>query len=105
MTALVAKSRQLTGYLAWLIEQRFDGAIGTITPEHARGAQLSLVVRDAAIDARALFEALCERNVTGDWREPNVIRVAPAPLYNSFGDVYEFVERLGEGLEALGAQA
>ena len=104
MTALVAKSRQLTGYLAWLIEQRFDGAIGTITPGHARGAQLSLVVRTAAIDARALFEALCERNVTGDWREPNVIRVAPAPLYNSFGDVYEFVERLGEGLEALGAQ-
>jgi kynureninase len=104
MTALAAKSRRLTGYLAWLIEQRFDGAIGTITPEHARGAQLSLVVRDAAIDARALFEALCERNVTGDWREPNVIRVAPAPLYNSFGDVYEFVERLGEGLEALGTQ-
>ena len=66
----------------------------------ARGCQLSLVVRDDAVDGRALFERLCELDVTGDWREPNVIRVAPAPLYSSYTDVFEFAERLTEALDA-----
>lgn len=101
MPALAEKSRRLTGYLAWLVAERFGGVIGTITPEHSRGCQLSLVVSDRSIDARALFEALCARNVKGDWREPNVIRVAPAPFYNSFTDVFEFAERLTESLEVL----
>jgi kynureninase len=100
MAALAAKSRQLTGYLAWLIAERFAGVIDTITPTQACGCQLSLVVRDDAVDGRALFEALCERNVTGDWRQPNVIRVAPVPLYNSFADVFEFAERLADALTA-----
>ena len=94
MAALVKKSTSLTAYLAWLLEQRFDERIGSITPEHARGCQLSLVVRDAKVSARELFERLYERNVTGDWREPDVIRVAPVPLYNSYSDVYELVGRL-----------
>lgn len=92
------KSRALTGYLSWLIETRFGDSIGSITPDAARGCQLSLIVNDKSIDARALFERLCELNVTGDWRYPDVIRVAPAPMYNSFGDVFEFAERLSEAL-------
>ncbi len=91
---LIEKSQRLTGYLAWLVERRFGGRIDCITPPGERGAQLSLVVSDPAIPGRALFEALGVLNVTGDWREPDVIRVAPAPLYNSFADVFEFAERL-----------
>ena len=96
---LRAKSRTLTGYLAWLIRQRYGDWLRPITPESARGAQLSLVVTDRAVDARRLFDALTGLNVTGDWREPNVIRVAPAPLYNSYSDVFEFAERLGTAFE------
>jgi kynureninase len=92
------KSKRLTGYLRWLIERRFAASIGILTPPDAQGCQLSLVVRDDAIDARALFDRLCALNVTGDWRHPNVIRVAPAPLYNSFADVFEFADRLEQAL-------
>ena len=68
--------------------------IGILTPANAGGCQLSLVVEDKSVDARALFGRLCELNVTGDWRNPDVIRVAPTPMYNSFDDVFEFVKRL-----------
>jgi kynureninase len=91
---LIEKSRTLTNYLRWLIEQRFASRIGILTRDEARGAQLSLIVQGANIDGKTLFDRLCKLNVTGDWREPDVIRVAPAPLYNSFADVREFVERL-----------
>jgi kynureninase len=91
---LIDKSRRMTGYLAWLIEQRFAERIRSITPEHERGCQLSLMTADPSINARGLFDRLCELNVTGDWREPDVIRVAPAPLYNNFTDAWEFAERL-----------
>ncbi|TDJ41871.1 MAG: kynureninase [Gammaproteobacteria bacterium] len=91
---LIEKSRSLTNYLRWLINRRFPEHIGILTPADARGAQLSLVVQDANIDGKALFDRLRKLNVTGDWREPDVIRVAPAPMYNSFSDVFEFVERL-----------
>ena len=97
--ALRDKSRALTGYLRWLVEERFAGRIGIITPDQGCGCQLSLVVADKSINARGLFDRLCELNVTGDWRNPDVIRVAPTPMYNSFGDVYEFVERLELALE------
>ncbi len=95
---LVEKSRSLTGYLAWLVETRCGERIGTITPANARGCQLSLIVKDASIDAKALFDRLVDLNVTGDWREPDVIRVAPAPLYNSYSDAHEFAERLVHAL-------
>ena len=91
---LIEKSRSLTNYLRWLINRRFPERIGILTPADARGAQLSLVVQDSNIDGKTLFDRLCKLNVTGDWREPDVIRVAPAPMYNSFSDVFEFVERL-----------
>ncbi len=96
---LIKKSRCLTNYMRWLINRRFPDQIGILTPADARGAQLSLVVQDSNIDGKTLFDRLCKLNVTGDWREPDVIRVAPAPMYNSFADVFEFVERLGLALE------
>ncbi len=96
--ALCEKTGKLTGYLRWLIETRFDGRIGIITPDDATGCQLSLIVNDKGVDAGALFEKLCALNVTGDWRRPDVIRVAPVPMYNSFEDVFEFAERLSEAL-------
>ncbi len=94
LDALRKKSKVLTGYMRWLVEKRFSNRIGIITPDDDCGCQLSLVVADKSIDGRALFDRLCELNVTGDWRHPDVIRVAPTPMYNSFDDVYEFVERL-----------
>ena len=99
LSRLIDKSRYLTGYLAWLIERRFAGRIGIITPSDERGCQLSLVVRDTGVDARQLFRKLTALNVIGDWREPNVIRIAPVPLYNSFRDVLECAERLQQALD------
>ena len=91
---LMEKSRKLTNYLRWLIEKRCGDSIDILTRDAALGAQLSLIVKDPGVAGKALFDGLCELNVTGDWREPDVIRVAPAPLYNSFEDVFEFAERL-----------
>ena len=92
---LRAKSAELTGYLRWIVESRHGDRIGTITPAGAHGCQLSLIVKDSsAVDNRALFSRLHALNVIGDWREPDVIRIAPVPLYNSFEDVFEFAERL-----------
>ena len=91
---LRAKSIQLTGFLDFLLQKHFAGRIESLTPDNARGCQMSLVVRDESINARALFATLEALNVTADWREPNVIRIAPVPLYNSFEDVYDFSERL-----------
>lgn len=92
--ALLEKSRQLTGYLQALLESELPGRIGSITPETARGCQLSLVVLEESVDGRAVFEALGAQNVIADWREPNVIRAAPVPIYNSYADVWHFVQRL-----------
>lgn len=93
MRSLRAKSEKLTGYLESLLMQIEDERISVITPSDpaSRGCQLSIRVRSA--DKR-LFEAITAKGVFADWREPDVIRVAPVPLYNSFTDVYRFVEIL-----------
>jgi kynureninase len=96
---LRAKSVELTGYLDYLLQQGFAGRVESITPATARGCQLSLVVCDTN-KAKSVYRNLEGLNVTGDWREPNVIRMAPVPLYNSFEDVYEFTERLQIALES-----
>jgi len=101
LAALIKKSTLLTDYLEWLLEQRFEGRIRSITPKDSRGCQLSLVVKDSDVSARGLFEELCARNVTGDWREPDVIRVAPVPLYNSYSDVFELVQRLSQAIDTV----
>ncbi len=88
-----AKSKKLTGYLEYLINELNDNRISIITPSNPdeRGCQLSIQVKNAD---KKLHTQLSEAGVISDWREPDVIRVAPAPLYNSFEDVFEFVQRL-----------
>ena len=100
IAALREKSLRQTAYLKFLLNEGFAGRIGTITPFDARGCQLSLVVTDPKLDARGVFRSLEQLHVTGDWREPNVIRVAPVPLYNSFKDIYELSVRLGAAVKA-----
>lgn len=93
MAALRAKSVRLTSYLEHLLATIDDDRITVITPADAaeRGCQLSIRVKNAD---KSLFTAISERGVVADWREPDVIRVAPVPLYNSFDDVQKFVEIL-----------
>ena len=97
MASLRAKSEKLTGYLEYLLSQIADKRISVITPSDPkqRGCQLSIRVKNAD---KSLFNAITERGVFADWREPDVIRVAPVPLYNSFADVYGFAEILRDGL-------
>ena len=92
MERLRAKSIALTGYLRWSIEgisQANRDVFNVITPKDTaqNGAQLSILVDG---DGRSIFKRLTEQGVVCDWREPNVIRVAPVPLYNSFVDVFRF---------------
>lgn len=96
MDALRKKSEVLTGYLQFLIEQAAENSkikYDIITPKEPaeRGCQLSIVVPGAT---KQLVKDLASRGVIVDWREPNVIRVAPVPLYNSFMDVFRFVQIL-----------
>lgn len=89
MPALRARSMALTGYLASLLE---DLGVGVITPSDpaARGAQLSLRVDDA----EAILAALATRGVIADFRAPDIIRVAPIPLYNTYHEAWRFVQVL-----------
>lgn len=93
MAALREKSLKLTGYLEFLLDQIPNKRYEVITPRDpaARGAQLSILAHD---EPKALFKRLQQQHVVGDFREPNVIRVAPAPLYNSFHDVWRFAKIL-----------
>ena len=94
MRALREKSLRLTGYLEWLIDTQLSDTLEILTPREAdrRGAQLSLRVRAGRAAGRALFEHLAAHGVIGDWREPDVIRVAPVPLYNTCNDCLRFTE-------------
>jgi kynureninase len=93
MKALREKSEKLTGYLEFLLGEIHDERISVITPNNPneRGCQLSIRVKNAD---KSLFKAISDKGVIADWREPDVIRVAPVPLYNSFLDVYKFAEIL-----------
>ena len=94
MEALVNKSKKLTGYLERLINQLDGNPIEIITPKNPdeRGCQLSLRILHK--DGKTVFKGITSKGVIADWREPDVIRIAPAPLYNSYEDVFNFVEIL-----------
>lgn len=99
MEKLNKKSAVLTAYMEFLLKQIPTDRIRIITPstQKDRGCQLSIQVKNGN---KALFDAITARGVIADWREPDVIRVAPVPLYNSFMDVYKFVAILKDCLEA-----
>ncbi|WP_077921113.1 kynureninase [Spirosoma sp. 209] len=101
MTALRQKSERLTGFLEHILAP-FDD-IQRLTPDdpNQRGCQLSLLVRR---NGKALFNYLTEQGIIGDWREPDCIRLAPVPLYNTFEDVWRVGEAL-RGFFSTGRQA
>jgi kynureninase len=99
MPALAARSRELTGWLERLLIERLGDRIEILTPRDPRwrGAQLSVRLRAARGDGRSLFDGLLAGGLTCDWREPDIIRLAPAPLYNSYEDCWSavlLIERL-----------
>ena len=96
MPRLVEKSRRLTAYLDWLIRTRLDDTLDIVTPNDPaqRGAQLSVRVRAGRDAGRSLFEYLEKNGVIGDWREPDVIRLSPTPLYNRFADCLGAVDAI-----------
>ena len=92
MKRLTSKSKRLTAYLDFILQelnavQTPDKKFEIITPKDARGCQLSVVAYGRG---KEMYNALMENGVIVDWREPNVIRMAPVPLYNSFEDVFRF---------------
>jgi kynureninase len=102
MENLAKKRDVLTGYLEFIIHQISDKHKDTcrfeiITPsdKSKRGAQLSMLIHGGG---KPVFDALSQKGVVADWREPNVIRLAPTPLYNSFEDVFVFGKFLEEAI-------
>ena len=95
MDHLISKGKQLSSYLLYILDEInqsvTENIIEIITPgnENERGCQVSMLMLK---NGENIFEALKKEGVIADWREPNVIRVAPVPLYNSFEDVYRFGE-------------
>lgn len=98
MDVLREKSVKLTAYLEFLLKEKLAREVQILTTADPaqRGCQLSLRLHAGRKQARRVFEQLEQAGVTGDWREPDVIRVAPVPLYNSYSDVYGFVKILSE---------
>lgn len=103
MERIGEKRDKLTAYLEFIIDDisiRNEGkcSFEIITPrdKSKRGAQLSILAHG---QGKSLFDALSNEGVVADWREPNVIRVAPAPLYNSFEDVYYFGQLLEKSIK------
>lgn len=102
MARLREKSLALTAYARALLEARLHGRVAVVTPadDAGRGCQLSLRVVAGREAGRRAFEALTAAGVIGDWREPDVIRVAPHPLYNTFAEVERCVATLAGALAA-----
>lgn len=101
MDRLREKSIRLTGYLEYLLRTRLPEALSVISPPdpERRGCQLSI---RTGPEGRRVHRRLSEHGIRCDWREPDVIRVAPVPLYNRFTDVHRFVEVMAEELEPAG---
>lgn len=106
---LLSKSRSLTAYLEFIIQEinsntmknGTDVPIRIITPENPehRGCQLSLIMNK---NGRDIYKLLTDQGVIVDWREPDVIRVAPVPLYNSFEDVFQFGKLMESAIRSTG---
>jgi len=93
MASLRKKAIRLTGFCAYVIDDIGDDRIKIITPRdpNQRGSQLSIQVKNAD---KSLFDKITNKGVIADWREPDVIRIAPTALYNTYTDVYHFSQIL-----------
>ena len=98
MERLHEKSVRLTSYLEFLLEQSVSAKFSVITPSdpQRRGAQLSIRIPR---DGKPICEALAAEGVMADWREPDILRVAPVPLYNSYSDAFEFFQTFSAALD------
>ncbi len=97
MAALREKSLKLTGFLQFLLDDLKSLPFSVITPcdESQRGCQISMLFHERG---REMFDALSDAGIVADWREPDVIRVAPVPLYNTYEDVFRLYEVM-KGME------
>ena len=100
MDALIAKRDKITSYLEYILQQidlEVSSTFEVITPSNPteRASQLSVLLHG---EGRQLFDYLMENGVMTDWREPNVIRLAPVPMYTSYEDIYEFGQILKNGI-------
>ncbi len=102
MQPLREKSLKLTGYFESLLKETLGDRVNIITPKTAqrRGCQLSIEIATGGASGKAIHEQLESAGTDTDWREPNVIRAAPVPLYNSFEDVHRFVATLAQTMES-----
>jgi kynureninase len=100
---LRAKSMRMTAYAERLVNARGLKDVQIITPSNPdeRGCQLSLRVTGGPRRGRRVFDALGDHGIVCDWREPDIIRIAPVPFYNRFIDIHEFVEELADALKEI----
>ncbi len=100
MAPLIEKRKKIVAYLEFILretDRETEGYFEIITPQE-RGCQLSVFLHG---HGKSLFDHLMKNGVVADWREPNVIRLAPAPFYCSFEDMYRFGEILKNGISGL----
>jgi kynureninase len=85
---ILAKQEKMKAYLWFLLQDLGStGAVKLLTPEKERGCQVSLFMLR---DGKRIYDTLMAQGIIVDWREPNVIRLAPVPLYNTFADIHRF---------------
>lgn len=102
MENLREKSEKMTEFLGFILEEinlKYGSPIEVITPKNPkeRGCQFSLLIEK---DGKKIFQSLQNQGIMIDWREPNVIRLAPVPLYNTFTEIYLFGQALSKSLES-----
>jgi kynureninase len=100
MRRLREKSIALTGFLQRLVETLLPGLVDIVTPGAAseRGCQLSLRIARSPAAAKRCHDLLTAAGVVADWRQPDVLRLAPIPLYNSYSDVFAAVDALSQAV-------
>lgn len=95
---LSKKSKRQGRFFRECLQQRLGDQVHAISPEQESGCQLSLEVNLDGVNGHDVHQALESKGVRTDWREPNVIRAAPTPLYNTFEDIWKFVDLLAESI-------
>lgn len=98
LAKLNQKSKRQGDFFRASLKQKLGDRVHVISPQEISGCQLSLEVKLDGVDGKLIHAALESKGVRTDWREPNVIRAAPTPLYNTFDEIWRFVELLAESL-------